>query len=348
MKKITSLILALIMLLGLASCNTAEPKTDATEDATKTLETATKEEAVDNTAIRLMALQGPTGMGLASLLHNDKQGSGNEADYTAEIVTSAEISNIAASITKGECDIAAVPINLASTLFNKTEGKVQVLCANTLGVLHILENGDSVKSIQDLKGKTIYATGQGSTPEYVLRYVLKKNGIDPDKDVTITFVTDHTELATNLAANIYAIGMLPEPNVTVVLNQNKDFRVALNMTEEWNKVTDGKASLIQGVFIARKAFIDEHPTVVNAFLNDYNASQKLVNENPEQGANYIAECGIFANAAVAKKAIPGCNITFLEGNEMKSGVEKCLQILHEAAPASIGGKLPTEAFYYSR
>jgi len=215
-------------------------------------------------------------------------------------------------------------------------------------VLHILENGDSVKSIGDLKGKTIYATGQGSTPEYILRYVLKQNNIDPDKDVTLTFVADHTELASYLAANVYAIGMLPEPNVSAVLTANKSFRVALDMTEEWNKVTGENASLIQGVFIARKAFIDEHPTVVNAFLDDYNASQKLVNEDPETGANYIVECGIFAKAAVAKKAIPGCNITFLEGDAMKSGVSKCLQVLFDAAPASVGNSLPTDSFYYSR
>lgn len=344
MKKLASLLLVLVMLFGLAACGAEEPKTTDTQDAV----TVTEEVVADKTPVRLMALQGPTGMGLASLLHNDKSGSGNKADYTAEIVTSAEISNIAAAITKGECDIAAVPINLASTLFNKTEGKVQVLCANTLGVLHILENGDSVKSISDLKGKTIYATGQGSTPEYILRHVLKENNIDPDKDVTLSFVADHTELASYLAADEYTIGMLPEPNVSAVLSANKNFRAALDMTEEWNKVTDGKAPLIQGVFIARKAFIDEHPTVVNAFLDDYNASQTTVNSNPEQGAKYIVECGIFAKEAVAKIAIPGCNITFLEGDKMKSGVETCLQVLFDAAPASVGGKLPTEGFYYSR
>ncbi len=343
MKKIASLVLVLVMLLGLVSCNTAEPKTTATQEAT-----ATKEEVTDNTPVRLMALQGPTGMGLASLLHNDRGGSGNKCKYSAEIVTSAEISNIAAAIVKGECDIAAVPINLASTLYNRTEGKVQVLCANTLGVLHILENGESVKSIKDLNGKTIYATGQGSTPEYILRYVLQQNGINPDTDVTITFVADHTELASSLAADIYAIGMLPEPNVSAVLNANKSFRVALDMTEEWNKVTGGASPLIQGVFIARKAFIDEHPTVVKAFMDDYNASQQAVNADADKGADYIVECGIFANKAVAKKALPGCNITFLEGTEMKNGVEKCLSVLHSAAPASVGGSLPADDFYFFR
>jgi len=344
MKKLLALVLSLAMLFALASCAEESTKTTSpgTQPATDTKET------VDSATIRLMALQGPTGMGLAELLHKDKAGSGNRADYDAELVTSAEISNIAAAITKGECDIAAVPINLASTLYAKTKGNVQVLCANTLGVLYLLENGNSVQSAKDLKNKTIYATGKGSTPEYVLRYVLKENGIDPDKDVTLTFVNDHTELASLMAANVYSIGMLPEPNVSVVLSANANFRVALDMTEEWDKVAGEGNTLVQGVFIARKAFVQEHPSLVQAFMDDYNASQKTVNTNVDLGAQYIVEAGILAKEAIAKKAIPGCNITFLEGTSMKSAVSKCLQVLYEAAPNSVGNALPTDDFYYAR
>jgi NitT/TauT family transport system substrate-binding protein len=217
-----------------------------------------------------------------------------------------------------------------------------------LGVLHILENGNSVTSVADLRGKTIYATGQGSTPEYVLRYVLKENGIDPDRDVTLTFVADHTELASFMAANIYSIGMLPEPNVSVVLNANSAFRAALDMTKEWEKVAGANQTLVQGVFIARKAFINEHPSLVKNFLDDYNRSQSTINNDTEKGASYIVEAGILANAGIAKKAIPGCNITFMEGNAMKSAVSKCLQVLFEAAPASIGNQIPQDDFYYFR
>ena len=352
MKKILSIVLAAAMLLALCACGpaekpagtgTAEPATAAATGA-ETKET--KEELTDDTPVRLMALQGPTGMGLASLLHNEKEGAGNRVEYEAELVTSAEISNIAAAITKGECDVAAVPINLASTLYNKTGGKVQVIAANTKGVLYLLENGETVKSAADLKGKKVYATGQGATPEYVLRYVLKENGLDPDSDVEITFVADHTELASCLASDVYAIGMLPEPNVTVVTKTNPSFRVALNMTEEWNKVTEDKSDLIQGVFIARTAFVQEHPQVVKAFLKDYEESQALVNADPEKGAAYVVEAGILGNEAIAKAAIPGCNIVCLTGEEMQKSVAGCLKVLFEAAPASVGGALPDEAFYY--
>ncbi|MBP5289448.1 MAG: ABC transporter substrate-binding protein [Clostridia bacterium] len=351
MKKILCALLVLSMIFGIAACGGAEtPPETGSPVETAPVETAaateTEEELTDTTPVRLMALQGPTGMGLASLLHNNAAGEGNLARYEAELVSSAEITNIAAAITKGECDIAAVPINLASTLFNKTEGKVQVVAANTKGVLYILENGDSVKEAADLKGKTIYATGQGSTPEYILRYVLKENGIDPDNDVTLTFVADHTELATAMASDLYAIGMLPEPNVTAVLKANESFRVALNMTEEWNKVAGEGNDLIQGVFIVRSAFAEEHPQVVKAFLKDYDESQKLVNSDPAKGAEYIVEAGILPNAGVAQTAIKGCNIVCVTGDEMKAGVSKCLSVLFDAAPASVGGALPDDTFYY--
>ncbi len=340
MKKLLTFVLVAVMLLTLVACSGEQSKPETAN--------GTDGGNVDNTTIRLMALKGPTGMGLAPLLHNQTAGSSNRCQYDAELVTSAEISNIAAAITKGECDIAAVPINLASTLYAKTQGQVQVLCANTLGVLYLLENGQSVQSAADLRGKTIYATGQGSTPEYVLRYILKENGIDPENDVSLVFVADHTELASYLAADIYAIGMLPEPNVSVVLGANPNFRIALDMTQEWNKVAGENNTLIQGVFIARSAFVKEHPSLIRSFLDDYNASQNTVNTDPEQGSQFIVEAGILANSAIAKKAIDGCNITFLEGAAMKSGVSKCLQVLFDANPASVGNALPGDDFYFMR
>jgi len=339
MKKFAALLLAVCLLVSLASC--AEVKEPLTQTETKTTENAP-----DNTTIRLMAMTGPTGMGLAELLHNDKAGSGNACDYEAELVS--EPSQVAPNLIKGECDIAAVPINLAAVLFNNPNVDVQILCANTLGVLYMVENGQSIQSIADLKGKTIYAPNPGSTPEYVLRYVLKENGIDPDQDVTLEFLTGGDEVAAKLATTENAIGMLPEPKVSSFLSQNTAFHIALDMTKEWNQVAGEGNTLVQGVFVARKAFIDEHPTLVNAFLEDYKKSQNTVNSDPEKGAEYIVEAGIIPKAPLAKKAIPGSNITFLEGNAMKSAVSKCLNVLYEANAASVGGKMPTDDIYYAR
>ncbi len=346
MKKLIALTLSLILLLSLASC--ATEKEDVKEPLTNETNTlATQEEEVkDNTTVRLLAMTGPTGMGLAELLHNDKEGSGNKCDYEASLVSSPD--QVVAPIAGNQCDIAAVPINLASTLYKKTNGNIVVLCANTLGVLYITENGETVKSVADLKGKTIYAPNPGSTPEYVLRYVLKENGIDPDKDVTLEFLPGGDEVAAKLANTPGAIGMLPEPKISAFLSQNTSFRICLDMTEEWDKVAGEGNTLVQGVFVARRAFVEEHPALVKDFLDDYNASQKTVNTDLEKGAELVVEAGIIPKAPLAKKAIPGANITFLEGKEMTSAVSKCLQILFEANPQSVGGSLPGDDIYYAR
>ncbi len=339
MKKLTALILALVMLLGLAAC-AEEPK------QTETAATQTTEEAPDNTVIRLKALTGPTGMGLATLIHNNKEGSGNKRSYEIDLVSTPD--QITGPVIGNLCDVAAVPINLAATLYQKTGGEIQIICANTLGVLYMVENGETVKSIADLKGKTVFAPNPGSTPEYVLRYVLKENGIDPDNDVKLEFLTGGDEVAAKLATTPNAIGMLPEPKKSAFLTQNKNFRVCLDMTEEWNKVAGEGNTLVQGVFIARKAFIQEHPQAIKGFLDDYNASQKSVNNSLTAGATHVVDAGILPNVVLAKTAIPGCNITFMEGKEMKSAVSKCLQVLFDANPKSVGGKLPTDDIYYAR
>lgn len=338
MKKLLALALALLMLFPLAACGKKEVKT--TEEPAKT-------EEVDNTTIRMMAMIGPTGMGLASLIHNDKEESGNLADYEIELVSSPD--QVTARILGNECDIAAVPINLASVLYKRTGGKIRVLCANTLGVLSILENGSEIQSISDLKGKTIYAPNPGSTPEYVLRYVLKENGIDPDQDVTLQFLTGGDEVAAALGAaklkGENAVGMLPEPKLSAFLSQNPDFRVCLDMTSEWDKVAGEGNTLVQGVFVARSEFVEEHTKLTYNFLYDYERSQNFVNSDPETASQFIVEAGIIPKAPLAKKAIPGSHITYLAGENMKSAVSACLKVLYDFNPASIGGEMPADDIY---
>ncbi|MGI6268963.1 MAG: ABC transporter substrate-binding protein [Candidatus Howiella sp.] len=333
MKKGIALALALLMLFSLVSCGegggTSSPQPENTSSAA----------AVD---MNVYTLKGPTGMGMTKLMADSDAGT---ASNNYHFTLSSAPDEIVSAISSGSADIAACPINLASTLYKKTGGAVEILAVNTLGVLYVLENGESIQSIADLKGKTIYATGQGSTPEYILNYVLEKNGIDPAADVTIEYKTEHSELATLAASGDAAIAVLPEPNVTAALAQSQaGLRIALDLTEEWEKVSDSK--LAQGCIIVRKEFLEANADAVDKFLAEYGRSVTYVNENLDDASALIEQYGIMAKAALAKKAIPNCNIVFLTGNEMEQVARANLQVLFDANPSSVGGALPDDSFYY--
>lgn len=316
MKRIVAMITAAVMLFSLAAFAACSKKQDDTE-------------------IRIAALKGPTGMGMVKLA--DKQ---NYPNYTVSIEASPDALN--PRIISGEVDVAAVPVNLASVLYNKLDGDISVLAVSTLGVLYVVEAGSEVNSVADLAGKTVYATGQGATPEYILNYLLDKNGVAGS--VEVNYVGEHAALATMLADGSAEIGMLPEPNVTSTLAGNDDLRIALNLTEEWNKVCS--TELVQGVVIARKSFVNEHPEAIEQFLREYEKSSAFVNENIDEAAKLIVDVGILGNVEIAKKAIPNCNISFSKGEAMHKAVEGMLTVLFEANPKSIGGKLPNKDFYY--
>lgn len=316
MKRIVAMITAAVMLFSLAAFAACSKKQDDTE-------------------IRIAALKGPTGMGMVKLA--DKQ---NYPNYTVSIEASPDALN--PRIISGEVDVAAVPVNLASVLYNKLDGDISVLAVSTLGVLYVVEAGSEVNSVADLAGKTVYATGQGATPEYILNYLLDKNGVAGS--VEVNYVGEHAALATMLADGSAEIGMLPEPNVTSTLAGNDNLRIALNLTEEWNKVCS--TELVQGVVIARKSFVNEHPEAIEQFLREYEKSSAFVNENIDEAAKLIVDAGILRNVEIAKKAIPNCNISFSKGEAMHKAVEGMLTVLFEANPKSIGGKLPDKDFYY--
>lgn len=316
MKRIVAMITAAVMLFSLAAFAACSKKQDDTE-------------------IRIAALKGPTGMGMVKLA--DKQ---NYPNYTVSIEASPDALN--PRIIPGEVDVAAVPVNLASVLYNKLDGDISVLAVSTLGVLYVVEAGSEVNSVADLAGKTVYATGQGATPEYILNYLLDKNGVAGS--VEVNYVGEHAALATMLADGSAEIGMLPEPNVTSTLAGNDNLRIALNLTEEWNKVCS--TELVQGVVIARKSFVNEHPEAIEQFLREYEKSSAFVNENIDEAAKLIVDAGILGNVEIAKKAIPNCNISFSKGEAMHKAVEGMLAVLFEANPKSIGGKLPDKDFYY--
>ena len=291
----------------------------------------------DSPVMKIGALKGPTAMGMAQLLDDDNY----------EFSISASPDEIVPMIVQGQVDVAAVPSNLASVLYQKTDKNVSVLAVNTLGVLYLVENGDSIQSVEDLKGKTIYASGKGATPEYALNSVLESNGLDPEKDVTIEYKSEHAEVVAALAEDQTAVGLLPQPFVTTALMKNENLRVALDLNELWeSSVTDG-SKLVTGVVIARNDYLKEHEADVDAFMDAYKNSVEFVNSDTEAAAENIGNHDIIP-AEVAVKAIPECSIVFVEGDEMQTILSGYLNTLNEQNPETIGGQLPDEDFYYKR
>lgn len=321
--------------------NTTPEITEAPSESDNTPEVTQTPVVAEPVDMKIAVMTGPTAMGMAQVMENAEKNTALN-NYTFEVYGTPD--EITTKLIKGELDAACVPCNLASVLNNKSEGEIIVCAINTLGVLYIVETGETVTSVADLAGKDIYATGQGSTPEYTLRYMLSQNGIDPDKDVNIIFLSEASEVAAAIAEKDNAIAMLPQPYVTVAGLQNEKLRVALDVTEEWEKTT-ADSTVVTGVLVARKSFVNENKVAFENLLTEYRASVDYVNANNAEAAELIEHFGIF-KAAVAKKALPYCNVTFISGSEMKEKISGYLQVLYDQNPKAVGGKLPGDDFYY--
>lgn len=294
--------------------------------------------------VRIAGLKGPTTMGLVNLLDMEQQGTA-ALDYDLQLYGTAD--EIVPGLIKGELDMAAIPANLAAALYQKTKGGIQVMAVNTLGVLYVVEKGDTVHSMADLAGRTILSTGKGTTPEYLLRYLLEKNGLDPDKDVKIQYCSEATEVTAQMAAaQKDAIAVLPQPYVTAAGMKDPSLRVALDLTAEWDKVSDSQ--LVTGVTVVRTQYAQEHPDVVEVFLQEYAQSVRTANTDLDRTAALCEQQGVVAKAAIAKKALPACNIVCRTGDEMQKDVSAYLSVLCAADPAAVSGKLPDEGFYWKK
>lgn len=329
MKKLLSIMLALVLTAGVVvGCTKVNDSAD------------TKEPAV---VANVGALKGPTAMGMVKMMSENE---GEDKGYNFSIANSVD--EIVPKMVKGELDIAAVPSNVSAVLYNKTKGNVVTLAINTLGVLYVIENGDMIKNIDDLKGKTVISSGKGATPEYGFNYILQANGIDPEKDLTVEYKSEHTEALAALNQTEGAIAILPQPFATVAITKNTKLKTVLNLSEEWDKAAkkqNSESAMITGVVVANKEFVNKHPEKIADFMKNYEASIKFTNENVDEAAKLIGAKDIVPEA-IAKKAIPNSNITFISGKDMKAKLGGYLDILFKANPKSIGGQLPGEDFYY--
>ncbi len=294
----------------------------------------------DGTTIRVGSLKGPTTMGLVNLMKDSEEGN-SQGSY--EFTMASDPSEIVASVASGDLDIAMVPANLAATLYNKTKGGVSVIDINTLGVLYCVTADESIASVKDLAGKTVLTTGQGATPEYAMNYLLDANGV---ADCKLEFHSEASEIAALLQEDPSKIAVLPQPFVTVAEAQNDQLKTAFSLTDEWDKVTDNGSRFLTGATIVRNAFLEEHPDAVEVFMQEHEESADEANTDIEGTAALVAEYGIIEKAPIAAKALPYCNIVCITGEEMKTALSGYLEVLYQADPASVGGTLPGDDFYY--
>lgn len=345
LKKLLSAALAAAMVLSLAACGQkdqpAQSGSGSQSSSQSASQSGTTSQEVDfsGVTIRAAAMNGPTGMGMARLADQARNGM---LPYQCDVTFSGSPDDVRAGLLSGELDIAAVPVNMAAALYNKTGGEILTVAANTLGVLYIVEKGDSVQSMADLAGKKILAAGQGSTPEYVINYLLEKNGLTGS--VEVEYVSEHAEAVTQLAAGSADLILVPEPFVTTALSKVEGARVALDLTQEWAKVSD--ADMVMGCLVVNKAFAEANPQALSDFMTQYAGSADYCTSHPAETAVFIEEFGIMGSAALAEKAIPNCNIVCVTGQEMVDMVTGMLTVLFDADPKSVGGSLPGEEMFY--
>ena len=335
--RLLSICLALALLFSMSSCFLFNKYEQGENPSAET------------PTINVYTLNGTTGFGMAKLMNDSKSGNTTEK-YNFSVQSDASV--VTSALLNGSADIAALPTNAAANIYNKSEGGVVVLAVNTLGCLYLLTNQNAtVSSFADLRGKTVYVPAQN--PTFIFTYLCKQNGLEIGKDITIdsTSYAQPAALKDAVAAGIVDIAVLPEPMVTIAANTAKSanngtvITTAMDLTAEWNKVAP-TGSLVQGCVVVRRAFLEQYPEAVESFLKEYKASIEYLSTDIDSAAQMIVDNGIFTSAPVAKKALPNCNVCFLDGAAMKSAMETYLGILSGINAASIGGKLPAENFYY--
>lgn len=358
MKRLLVFFLCLTLLASVTACRKEKPDhsgapadtvtntpppalTGQNPDANPTQPTAKPVAPID---ISVAVLKGPTAIGMAKLMSDSKNGTAANR-YRFTVAGAAD--EITAALIKGDIQIAAVPCNLAATLYNKSGGKIAVAAINNLGVLYIVENGNTIQTLDDLKGRTVYSTGQGTTPEYTLRYLLTSAGIDPDSDVNIVYLSEASEVAARLAASSEgAVAMLPQPYVTTVMMKNESVRIAIDVTGEW-ELRNEDSTVVTGVIVVNRDFLEKNRANVDAFLAEFEASASFAQNNVDETATILESFDIFP-AAIGRTAIPYCNIRCITGAAMKTAMESYLKVLFDQNPRAVGGKMPEEDFYYSR
>lgn len=343
MKKVLLFILSVLLVVSIAGCAKKQPKEEVEVKEKEVVNDEEKTEIVD-LDLNVAGLKGPTSMGMIKLFEDYTNPSeGLNINYTVESAPDL----LVGKLIKGELDIATVPTNLASIIYNKTKGKYKLVNINTLNVMYIMTDGAEINSIKDLKDETLYISGKGATPDFVTRYLIEKNGLIIGEDINVDFSLDHSSLAQAINSGEVKFGVLPQPFVTTLMMKNSDVKIGVDLQKEWEAVEDDSLLALGGLLV-KTELIENHPEIVNNFLDEYKKSVEYVNSNPKGASILIEKFGILPKAKMAEMAIPKCNIVYKDAKDIQNELNEYYKILFDFNPKSVGGKLPDDEFYYKK
>lgn len=344
MKKLSLLSAIILIIALLAGCasNTNNPATGEDQVQEQNNTEDIKEEPKEATQVTIAGLKGPTSIGMIKMIDETAM---NSQDYKVEYIAESAPDALTAKIINGEIQISSVPANLASVLYNKTEGEIQLMAVNTIGNLYIVGT-DEISSLADLEGKTLGMSGKGSTPDFAMNYILKQNGLEGK--VELDYSPDHATLAQSVIAGDTGIALLPQPFVTQTMMKNSDVKMLVDLNEAWEEASSGASQLYMGCIVVNKEFAENNKEFVAEFLKEYEASVDWVIENPKDASLLVEKNEIMPSAAIVEKAIPYCGISYVSAQEAKTGLNDFFKILFDSNPSSIGGKLPDDAFYFAQ
>lgn len=328
-RRIVALLTALILVFTLAACGKEpEPVTTTTEVYPDML---VRDEKINVACFRAGSA--------VSLTH------ARATKEDACVITfSNSVDEITSLIKSGKADIAALPLNTAAQLYNKTNGGIKIMSITALNSLYLVEKGDIIKKLSDFKGKTVVTSGKGTVFDYYLLYVLKESGIDPETDITIRYLDTYDDVVADAKGeNSSGLCVVPCNYACEILYAEKGY----DTVESFTNILKLKTEMVFAAecLAVRTEYLEAHPDLVEEFLDFADMSATFITSSARAGL-YLIDAKLFADEEKALANVFNCNPVCIQGDELVTLASENLKFLYELDPDSVGGALPDENIYY--
>ncbi|HPT20665.1 MAG TPA: ABC transporter substrate-binding protein [Bacteroidales bacterium] len=291
-------------------------------------------------AFTIATLKGPSSMGMIRMIDSLKRGS----VHKIEVMILNEPIQVRKMMIDGSADFAILPTTMAAIVYNKGM-EYRLVAIPVWGTLYLFGSDTTITRWADLRGKKVNLMARGMTPDVLFRYLLQKNGINPENDISLdyTFPT-HIDLANAIASGQADLGVISEPLASMAMERNKNLRLIFDLDDEWKKIEG--IPITETAFMAKKSVLKNNRQMVEKLLSSYDASTRWVNQNPDSAAALMVKYDILPNSNVAISSIPRSNLNFVRAKDVKSQIEDYLNVFYNMNPDIIGGKIPDEDFIY--